>query len=320
VTEPLLQVRDLSVEYWDRAGDVEAVDSVSFDIGYGEIFGLAGESGSGKSTIGKALMRVLSPPGIITSGEVLLEGQDILKMNSSDLRNTRWKKISMVFQSALESLNPVLSIYDQIADTLEAHQFDGDKTKRAIQLLELVGIDIDRLYAFPHQLSGGMRQRIGIALALALEPKLLIMDEPTTALDVVVQREILQRIKALQAQLGFSVMFITHDLPLMLSLADRIAVLYAGRLCELAYAKDIRQSASHPYARALMDSFPDLRGRRQPEGISGSPPSLQNPPTGCRFHPRCKQVMQRCRDDRPELIQLTSTHQAACFLNEEVQA
>ena len=312
----LLQVRDLCVEYWNAGQDVPVVDQVSFDIREGEIFGLAGESGSGKSTIGKSIMRILPPPGVISGGQVLFKGQDILQMSDNDLRALRWSQIAMVFQSALESLNPVLSIGEQIIDTLEAHGFNGDRTQHAQELMELVGIDPARISSYPHQLSGGMRQRVGIALALALTPDLLIMDEPTTALDVVVQREILQRIYQLRSKFEFSILFITHDLPLMLSFADRIGILYAGRVCEIAPAKTLLKSARHPYAQSLMSAFPDIEGKRTPQGISGNPPSLRNPPSGCRFHPRCEDQFEACSLSHPKLVQLREDHEVACHLTE----
>jgi peptide/nickel transport system ATP-binding protein len=317
MSEPLLDVRDLRVEYLTPTGSVRAVDDVSFQIGRGEVIGLAGESGSGKSTIAQAIMRTLQPPAAITGGQVLFEGRDILDMNDAELRSFRWRKISLVFQSAMNALNPVLTIGAQIVDAIVAHE-PGDARRardRAAELLKLVGIDSGRLDSYPHQLSGGMRQRVVIAIALALEPPMMIMDEPTTALDVVVQKEILQQVAELKDRLGFSILFITHDLSLMLELSDRIAILYAGRLAEIAPAKELLADPKHPYTRGLMASFPSIRGpRRQLTGIGGSPPDLRQPPSGCRFHPRCPNAFERCPQQQPALIDLGGARRAACHL------
>lgn len=307
--EPLLSVRDLCVEYVTPTGPVRAVDRVSFEIGRGQVFGLAGESGSGKSTAAMAAMRLLQPPAVITGGEVHYEGRDVLAMGEDELRAFRWKEIALVFQSAMNALNPVLTVGAQIADVIERHEnvSSAQALERAAELLALVGIESSRLRSYPHQLSGGMRQRVVIAIALALNPPLLFMDEPTTALDVVVQKEILQQIAELKERLGFSILFITHDLSLMLEFCDTVGILYAGRLCEVAPAKELFANPQHPYTRGLMRSFPELHGPKQRiEGIPGSPPDMRSPPSGCRFHPRCSVAIPVCDQEQPQLITLAA--------------
>ncbi|MDY7229661.1 ABC transporter ATP-binding protein [Hyalangium rubrum] len=314
----LLSVRDLRVEYLTPTGPVCAVDGVSFDIGRGEVLGLAGESGSGKSTVAQAILRILRPPAVITGGQVLFEGEDILAMNEARLRELRWRKVSLVFQSAMNSLNPILTIGEQIVDAIEAHQKvkRSDAIDRAVYLLKLVGIDSSRLTSYPHQLSGGMRQRVVIAIALALEPPLMLMDEPTTALDVVVQKEILHQVAELKDKLGFSILFITHDLSLILEFSTRIAVLYAGKLMEMAPAQQLFHAPRHPYTKGLLGSVPSVRGpRRKLVGIPGSPPDMRKLPTGCRFHPRCPSAVDRCRGDMPVLRELGPNHIDACHLD-----
>jgi len=316
--QPLLSVRDLRVEYMTPGGSVCAVDGVSFDIGRGEVLGLAGESGSGKSTAAQALLRLLRPPAVITGGQVLFEGEDVLSMNDAQLRAFRWRKISFVFQSAMNALNPVLTIGEQIADAIQAHRpvKKAEAFDRAASLLKLVGIDNSRLSSYPHQLSGGMRQRVVIAIALALDPPLMIMDEPTTALDVVVQKEILQQITELKNKIGFSILFITHDLSLLMEFSTRIAILYAGRLVEVASAKELFHSPKHPYTRGLLNSAPSLRGPRgKLVGIPGSPPDLRALPAGCRFHPRCPEAMAHCRSDVPDVRTFGPDHLSVCHLH-----
>jgi peptide/nickel transport system ATP-binding protein len=313
----LLRVDELRVEYITTTGDVVVVDDVSFSIRRGDIFGLAGESGSGKTTIAQGIMRLLKAPAAITGGRVLLDGEDVLAMDDEGLRRMRWRKVAWVAQSAMNALNPVTTIGEQIAEIFEVH--DRMSRKRALEaaggLLELVGIRPDRLRAYPHELSGGMRQRVVIAMALALKPPLLIMDEPTTALDVVVQREILAQIGELQAALGFSVLFITHDLSLMLELCSHIGILYAGRLIEAAPAAELFARPSHPYTQALLKSFPSVHARTDHiAGIGGTPPDLRKLPAGCAFQPRCSQALPRCVEVRPNLLPIGPDHTAACHL------
>lgn len=319
MAEPLLSIRGLCVDYITPRGAVRAVDQVSMDIEPGEILGVAGESGSGKSTLAQAILRTLPPPAVISGGKVLFEGRDILELSEPELRKLRWERISMVFQSAMDALNPVITVGEQIVDTLLAHGASsaGAARARAVQLLEMVGIAPDRLNGYAHQLSGGMRQRVGIALALALEPSLVILDEPTTALDVIVEREILDQIRSLQRQRGFSVLFITHDLARMLQVSDRVAVFYAARLVEIGPASELRRSPRHPYTLGLLRAFPSVHpGGEDPVSIPGAPPSLESPPGGCRFHPRCSRAIDICRSRSPEMVRFGTGHAAACHLAE----
>lgn len=301
----LLEVKELKVDYLTQAGPVRAVDSVSFTLGKGEIMGLVGESGSGKTTAAKAAMRILGPPAIISGGSVLFNGRDVFAMQAEELRQWRWTEVSIVMQSALNALNPVLTMRDHFLDTINTHRPELDRgavLKRAEELMGLVEIDPRHLGSYPHELSGGMRQRIVIALALALEPPLLIMDEPTTALDVVVEREILKRVVKLQKEMGFSILFITHDLSLLLEFATRLGVLYAGKLVEIGPVEVFREGGRHPYTEGLLNAVPQLTGPRETfKSIPGSPPSLANPPPGCRFHPRCPLAEERCSGSEPRL-------------------
>lgn len=315
-TNSLLEIRDLKVNYLTTRGLVKAVNDVSLIIHPGEVVGLAGESGSGKSTIAHAILRILHPPALISGGQALFEGQDILEMGESELEQFRWKKISIVFQSAMNSLNPVMKIRDQLTDVMLHHGMTKtEAAQRAIDLFELVGIEPARLASYPHQLSGGMRQRVVIAIALALRPSLLIMDEPTTALDVVVQKDILEQISLLQNNLGFSILFITHDLSLLVEISTHISIMYAGEIVEKAPARELFENPLHPYTLGLMNSFPSISGAKQKLiGIPGSPPDLVSPPTGCKFHPRCSKVMPSCSQVVPVTRQISSNHSVACHL------
>ena len=315
---PLLEVRNLEVEYWTRRGTVRAVDDVSFDIYPNEVVGLAGESGCGKSTIAHAITRLLKPPAYIVGGEIKFAGQDILEMEEDELRGFRWEHVAIVLQSAMNSLNPVLSIREQITDVIRTHRQGSKKeaTERARELLQVVGIDPNRINSYPHQLSGGMRQRVVIAIALALNPELIIMDEPTTALDVVVQKQIIQEIQSLRERFGFSILFITHDLSLLVEFSDRIGIMYAGKIVEIAPAAEIFAAPKHPYTERLMNSFPTISGPRQTlMGIPGSPPDLVSPPSGCRFHPRCPVKIEGvCEQISPQLLAIGPNRMAACHL------
>ena len=315
---PLLQVRDLSVDYLLEKGAFRAVKNVSFDIGRGELFGLAGESGCGKSTIAYAITRLAKSPAWVAGGEILLDGQDLLKLTEAALQKVRWSRIGMVFQSAMNSLNPLMRVEDQFHDVLRRHNsFSRAQSRaRAEAMFKLVGIAANRLRDYPHQFSGGMRQRIVIAICLALEPELIIMDEPTTALDVVVQRDIIEQICELKTRFGFSILFITHDLGLMIEFCDRIGVMYAGELVEVAPASAILTAPQHPYTRALGRSFPALSGPRvRLEGIAGTPPSLTALPEGCRFNPRCGEAIPMCTRLVPGLRPTPVTGgEAACHL------
>lgn len=314
---PLLEVSGLSIEYGTAGRPVVAVDNVSFTVGRGEVFGLAGESGSGKSTLAYGLLRLLRSPACITQGRVVLKGRDVLAMSEAELLRVRWREASLVFQSAMNALNPVLSIGEQLSDVIVSHLRVSrtEALERAAELLRLVGMDSGRLRSFPHQLSGGMRQRVVIAIALALEPPLIIMDEPTTALDVVVQKEILHQVQELKERLGLAIVFITHDLSLLLEISTRVGVLYAGRMVENAPVEAFLNGPQHPYSQGLLNSFPLVGGpRRRLTGIGGSPPDMQKPPAGCRFHPRCEQAVSACLRIAPPVKTLRHGHAAACHL------
>ncbi|OAN14102.1 sugar ABC transporter ATP-binding protein [Photobacterium jeanii] len=318
MTNPQISIRNLCVDYITDAGDVRAVNNVSFDIGKGEIFGLAGESGCGKSTVAFSLMRLHKPPAFITGGEVIFDGRgDILKFSEAEMTAFRWSEISMVFQSAMNALNPVLTMEEQFCDVIMRHTnlSRQDAIRRAQGLLEIVDIHPDRLRDYPHQFSGGMRQRLVIAIALALNPKMIIMDEPTTALDVVVQREILQKIYALKEEFGFSILFITHDLSLMVEFSDRIGIMYSGELVEVAPSKQILEQPFHPYTEGLGSSFPPLTGpKTRLTGIPGNPLNLLEVPQGCRFQARCNKVHSACSSIPTQLRQLEPNRFSNCHL------
>jgi len=301
--DPVLAISDFSVAYRTDGGDVQAVNHVDLTVRTGEVVGLAGESGSGKSTLAYGACRLLRAPALITSGSVRYHGRrvqypaELTQLQPRELQRLRWREIAIVFQSAMNALNPVLSVRDQFVDVIRAHLqvSTADARDRAATLLDLVSIPRARLRSYPHELSGGMRQRVMIAMALATDPEIVIMDEPTTALDVVVQRDILAQVVELKERLGLSILFITHDISLLLELADRIAVMYAGRLVEVGTAEQIQHEPAHPYTRGLLNSFPSLHGpRRSLTGIPGSPPDLLNPPPGCPFLPRCSYGTPDC--------------------------
>jgi peptide/nickel transport system ATP-binding protein len=317
VREALLEIKNLSVEYNAVRGKLRAVSGVSFTINRGEFFGLAGESGCGKSTIAFAVMRLLKGAANVTSGEIDFKGNNVLSFGTEELRLFRWKKTSMVLQSAMNNLNPVVNIGSQLSDAIMAHGKVSTKQamNQAKKLLALVNIDADRIGSYPHELSGGMRQRVVIAMALALNPDLIIFDEPTTALDVVVQYNIIRRIIELKKQMGFSIMFITHDLPLMLEICDRIGIMYAGKMVELSPVEKMKQGAVHPYTQGLLRAFPSLLGEKKHlSGIPGSVPDLITPPSGCLFGPRCQKATESCALTTPEFISLGEGHFCACHL------
>jgi oligopeptide/dipeptide ABC transporter ATP-binding protein len=309
---PVLDIRGLSIAYRSGDGDVKAVRGVDLALHPGQIVGLAGESGCGKSTLAYGAVRLLRPPAVISGGSVTYHGRripggsfDVLAATAPQLRALRWREIAIVFQSAMNALNPVLRIGDQLLDALRAHIAlpDEQLRDRAQTMIELVGIPKARLRSYPHELSGGMRQRVMIAMALAVEPEVVIMDEPTTGLDVVVQREILREIFELKDRLGFSVLFITHDLSLLLEIADRVVIMYAGQVVESSPTDQIRAGAAHPYTRGLLGSFPRLRGqRRQLAGIPGSPPDLRGALPGCPFTPRCSWAREACGEIDMRLV------------------
>jgi oligopeptide/dipeptide ABC transporter ATP-binding protein len=325
---PVLDIKGLNITYRSDAGDVRAVRNVDLELHPGKIVGLAGESGCGKSTLAYGAVRLLRPPAIITGGSVTYHGRrlaaenptgfDVLAADDAGLKKIRWREIAIVFQSAMNSLNPVLRIEDQITDGILAHLpvSDEQAQDRARELIEMVGIRPDRLKAYPHELSGGMRQRVMIAMALSVDPEVVIMDEPTTGLDVIVQKEILKEVLELKQQLGFSVLFITHDLSLLLEVADEVKVMYAGQMVESAPTADVRTGGVHPYTRGLLGSFPRLRGPRvQLTGIPGSPPDLRSALRGCPFHARCAFAQDGCLEIDMSLLQVPDMepgHLTAC--------
>ncbi len=331
--DPVLEIRGLCVDYGFGDDAVHAVADCDLTLGRGRVVGLAGESGSGKSTLAMAAIRLLRSPGVITGGEVLFHPRraspsepartvDLLAAGEKELRAVRWSEISIVLQSALNALNPVSTIGSQFDELLAAHRphMDrGERRDRAGELLELVGMTADRLRSYPHEMSGGMRQRAMIAMALALDPQVMILDEPTTALDVVTQREILEELMGLRDRLGFAALFITHDLSLLVEFADDIAVMYAGRLMERAPATSLFRAPRLPYTYGLLHCFPPMHGERyRMEGIPGSPPDLRDLPAGCAFHPRCEWVLPRCGQDVPKLEPLPeSEREVACWLHRD---
>ena len=301
-TAPVLEVRDLSVDYLTDRGPVRAVDCVSLDVAKGEFLGIVGESGCGKSTLLFAIARLLTPPAAITGGSVCFAGNDMVSMTEPELRHVRWRDYSVVMQSAMNALNPVMTIGAQLRDAIEAHERLNlrELRERSEHVMRLVGIDPEHLRSYPHQLSGGMRQRAMIAMALVFTPELVIMDEPTSALDVVAQRSLMLQIKDLQRRIGFAAVFVTHDMSLVSHFSDRLAVMYAGQVVEIGATRAVFEDPKHPYTRGLMQSFPSISGPKQKlVGIAGSPPDLLHPPGGCRFHPRCPSVMPRCHTEEP---------------------
>ena len=315
---PLLTLRDLEAGYLTERGTVRAVKDVNLSLKRGEFLGIAGESGCGKCTLAFAVAGLLRPPGQVLAGEVWLDGRELVRLPPEELRATRWRDFSMVFQASMNALNPVMRVSDQIADAMRAHG-TTDKiaiATRAKELFAMVGIRPEYLSAYPHQLSGGMKQRVVIAIALALEPKLVIMDEPTTALDVVVQRSILQEIDAVRRRLNLSIIFITHDLSLLVEMSDRVAIMYAGEIVELANSRELYANPLHPYTRRLMNAFPPLSGERtRREGIAGRPPDLGAAIVGCPFAPRCDRAMAGlCEVVTPVKLEIAPDHVVACHL------
>lgn len=313
----ILKIQNLDVRFPINIGTVRAVEDVNWELRQGEVMGLVGESGCGKSTLGFSILRLLRPPGIITNGQILFRGDDIVQMSEEEILKLRGRKIAMIFQDPLTSLNPLFRIDQHFLETMFTHEKSLKKKEayeRAERMLESLGISPDRLLEYPHQLSGGMRQRIMIGLGLILEPDLLIADEPTTALDVIVEAQFLDLLADLQKTFNLTIILITHNLGNVAQLADRITVMYGGNIVEVAEAQPIFDNPLHPYTQGLLASIPNIK-LEQPklETMPGSPPDLVNPPSGCVFHPRCPKAMDVCRTQKPE-ITVEDGHLVACWL------
>jgi peptide/nickel transport system ATP-binding protein len=316
----ILDVKNLSVEYLLDSGTVLAVDDVNFSLERGEFLAIVGESGCGKSTLLFAIAHLLSPPAEIVSGSVTFRGENLVGLKDKALTAIRWKDLSVVMQSAMNALNPVKSIGAQFKDAMLAHGVTSAKAiaSRSAEVLKMVGIDPIHLQSYPHQLSGGMRQRSMIAMALLFTPELVIMDEPTSALDVVAQRSLMVQIKELQQQFGFAVIFVTHDMSLVSHFSDRLMVMYAGQVAEVGPTRKLFDSPAHPYSAGLMEAFPSIRGPRVPlSGIPGSPPNLAKRAEGCWFAPRCPKVFDRCKTERPDLYHVDGAL-VRCFLYDDL--
>ena len=316
----VLRVEHLKVYYATPQGDVRAVDDVSFEVYRGEILGLVGESGCGKTTTAMAILRLVQPPGRIVDGHIWLDGVDLVRLSEGDLRRLRWNKISLIPQGAMNSLNPVLRVGEQIRDVIEDHEGRQPRKalkERILRLLHLVGLP-SRVYdLYPHELSGGMKQRVCIAMAIALDPILIIADEPTSALDVVVQRVVAETLLQVKEQLGISIILIGHDMGLMAQLADRVAVMYAGHLVEVAPVRELFKNPHHPYTQLLIESIPSIKERKPLKLTEGLTHDLRNPPPGCIFQFRCPHVSALCRARRPLLQDVQPGHRVACFLYQE---
>ncbi len=318
MAEPVLQVEKLKIYYYTLRGIVRAVDNVWFSLGKGEVLGIAGESGCGKSTLAYGLLRLVPPPGRITGGRILIDGVDVVGLPEPVVRKKfRWTRISMVFQAAMNALNPVYTVGYQIAEPLIYHKgmTKREAMEEARRLIRLMGLPESIADRYPHELSGGQKQRVVIAMALALKPDIVIADEPTTALDVVVQAQILNLLKKLKMEMGMSLILISHDLSIIAEMADKIAIMYAGKIVEYGDSIKVFTNPLHPYTRGLIAAVPDIRA---PKGrlsyIPGSPPDLRRPPPGCRFHPRCRHAGKRCAAEEPPLVEVEKDHYVACWL------
>ncbi len=314
----LLNIQDLSVVYYTRLGELTAVDYVSLDIRRGEVLGLVGESGCGKSTLGRAILRMVEPPGKIIGGHLLFDGTDLMTVSSRQMRSLRGRRISMIFQDPMTSLNPVQRIMDHFVEAIRTHLRKVQRREAEANtsaLADRLGIIANRLRDHPHQFSGGMRQRVMIGLALSLDADLIIADEPTTSLDVLVEAQFLDLLKELQASYELTIMLITHNIGVVAQLADRVAVMYAGKLVELAPAGPLFTDPQHPYTIGLLRSVPNIRLEQDNlEIMRGSPPDLINPPPGCRFHPRCSLAITRCQDEEPPFFEIRPEHGVACWV------
>ncbi|MET3698475.1 peptide/nickel transport system ATP-binding protein [Bacillus oleivorans] len=313
----LLSVENLSTYFKTEKGISKAVENVSFHVNEGEMLGLIGESGCGKTTVAQSILRLIEYPGKVVSGSVYLAGREILKASEAEMRKLRWKEISVIPQSAMNALNPIYTIGDQIIEAILLHEDVTKKEalKRTKELLEMVGIDGDRWKSYPHEFSGGMKQRVAIAMALACKPKLIISDESTTGLDVLTQAQIIALLKDLQKKMNLSVILISHDLPMVTAICDRIAIMYAGKIVEWASTEQLLKEANHPYSKALLNATPDLNNLdHEVTSIPGMVPSLVNPPLGCRFQSRCSLALERCSQESPKLMEIKPRHFSACFL------
>ncbi len=315
--EQVLEVINLSMHYTTRRGPVHAVDDVSFDVARGESLGLVGESGCGKTSIAISLLKLLPSNGEIIGGHINLNGTDLVPLSESQMRRFRWRRISMVFQSAMNALNPVYTVEEQILEAMEQHMghlSDAEMDRGVDDLFELVGLDPALKGQYPHQYSGGMRQRAVIAMALSCDPDIIIADEPTTALDVIVQDALLKRIREIQERFNMSMIYISHDVAVIAEVSDRVGVMYAGRMAELAATETIYHDPVHPYTMGLMSAFPSIVGeKKELVTLPGEPPDLLKPPTGCRYHPRCPYATEVCRNETPIFEEYVPKHYVACW-------
>jgi len=321
--DTVLAVQDLTMHYKTRQGWVAAVDDISFDLRRGESLGLVGESGCGKTSIAVSLMRLLPDNARVLSGQIWLDQEELLSLSADEMLHVRWKGIAMVFQAAMNSLDPVYRVGEQIVEALQAHfptMRVAQARERVAELFRLVGLDPRLMDRYPHEFSGGMRQRAVIAMALSCQPAVIIADEPTTALDVIVQDRILKELRAIQKQLDMGMIYISHDIAVIAEVSDRIAVMYAGRMAELAAGESIFHHPLHPYTSALMGAFPSIKGpKRELTTLPGEPPDLLHPPAGCRFHPRCPRATGVCQEQRPPLEERMPGHAVACWHPLEVR-
>jgi len=314
----LLDVESLKTYFFTREGVVQAVDGVSFNMDREEALGLAGESGCGKTTTALSIMRLVPAPGRVVEGSIFFDGKDLVQMDEEEIKNVRWKEVSIIFQGAMNALNPVLTVGKQIVEAIQAHEetTKEEAWNRAEELLELVGITGLRAREYPHEFSGGMRQRVMIAMSLACNPKLVIADEPVTALDVIVQAQILKLLRTLREKLHLSTILITHDLSVIADFCDKTAIMYAGKIVEYGEVMTIFKEPVHPYTQALMGAFPSIKGEEMSLlSLPGAPPPLIDPPSGCRFHPRCQKAMDICSREEPKYIEVEKGHFSACHLN-----